>query len=135
MKRNDLVAHDMANYLKERGAEIIPPTNPYEVLRFRACGEIQVIYRDKNGAVTVPDAALKYVTWFERGEKLDLSNPKTPERPLVMPITANTNLRDHFAGQALMGILMFLGTSLDDDELAQRAYAKADAMLRAREAK
>jgi hypothetical protein len=35
--------------LKERGAEILAPTNPYEVLRFRTSKGVGVIYRGKRG--------------------------------------------------------------------------------------
>jgi hypothetical protein len=47
-------------FLVERGAEVLTPTNPWEVLRIRACGGVHVLYSDKGGALTstpVIDAA------------------------------------------------------------------------------
>jgi 5-methylcytosine-specific restriction endonuclease McrA len=37
------------NWLTERGAEILNPTNPYEVIRFKANGATQVIYSNNKG--------------------------------------------------------------------------------------
>lgn len=44
-------------WLTERGAEILVPTNPWEVLRFRAEGETLVIYRNESGRLKVPPLA------------------------------------------------------------------------------
>lgn len=39
-------------WLSERGAEVLEPTNPFEVIRFRANGQTSVIYRNKKGHVS-----------------------------------------------------------------------------------
>ena len=43
------------------------------------------------------------------------------------------SLRDWFAGQALTGAFRGGDTDIHDDVFAQRCYALADAMLKARE--
>lgn len=48
---------------------------------------------------------------------------------------SNATLRDWFAGMALQGMLSDAGRSLDWGSYADDAYAQADAMLKAREAK
>ena len=40
-------------FLSERGAEVMAPTNPYEVLRFRANGAVAVVYRNANGLLNI----------------------------------------------------------------------------------
>lgn len=45
-------------WLVERGAEILVPTNPYEVARFRAAGRAGIIYENQKGARTLTGEAL-----------------------------------------------------------------------------
>lgn len=45
--------------LTARGAEVLDPTNPYEVLRFRTCYGVGVVYRRGNGRLTATEAALQ----------------------------------------------------------------------------
>ena len=40
-------------WLTERGAEVLAPTNPWEVLRYRAMGATQIIYTNAAGRLTV----------------------------------------------------------------------------------
>lgn len=40
-------------FLMDRGCEVLPPTNPWERLRFRAEGRTNVAYADKNGAISL----------------------------------------------------------------------------------
>lgn len=42
----------LQNFLTQRGAEVLPPTNPYEVLRFRAASGVNVIYRNEGWQIT-----------------------------------------------------------------------------------
>lgn len=121
-------------WLKDSGADVLPPTNPYEVIRFRACGRTEVIYQNKVGDRNCSEFAAMLLRDFGGGRERDLHNPKEPARALAMPITPNNNLRDIFAGQAMQGMVM--GACAETDGyIAQRAYAMADAMLKAREAK
>ena len=45
-------------WLVERGAELLLPTNPYELVRFRAGGRAGIIYERQNGARTLTGEAL-----------------------------------------------------------------------------
>ena len=40
------------SWLSERGAEVLEPTNRWEVIRFRANGQTSVVYQNKHGRVT-----------------------------------------------------------------------------------
>ena len=53
------------------------------------------------------------------------------------PITfaSEMELRDYFAGQALMGLLTGDNNEYFDDNLAELSYALADALMRRRERK
>lgn len=51
-------------WLIERGSEILAPTNPYEVLRFRGATNVDVIYRDKSGCLTLANGASDAVVAF-----------------------------------------------------------------------
>lgn len=39
-------------WLSERGAEVLLPTNPWELIRFRANGQTSIVYQRKGGKVT-----------------------------------------------------------------------------------
>lgn len=45
-------AEAFKKYLETAGAEIFTPTNPYEWIRFRANGEISIIYQNGEGVLT-----------------------------------------------------------------------------------
>lgn len=45
-------------WLVERGAEVLVPTNPYEIVRFRAAGRAGIVYEKQNGARTLTGEAL-----------------------------------------------------------------------------
>ncbi|WP_411887397.1 HNH endonuclease [Hydrocarboniphaga effusa] len=55
------------SWLAERGAELMAPTNPYEVLRFKAGSETHVIYRRDSGQWNASEDAQKVVTAFRTG--------------------------------------------------------------------
>ena len=43
----------LKDWLVSRGAEVLEPTNEWEVLRFRAAGETHVVYRNARGEMTI----------------------------------------------------------------------------------
>jgi 5-methylcytosine-specific restriction endonuclease McrA len=45
-------APEFTNWLRSNGAEILAPTNPYELVRFRANGAVHIIYQRASGACT-----------------------------------------------------------------------------------
>lgn len=62
----------------------------------------------------------------------------TPDMNVGDDAGPGMSMRDYFAGQALVGILSMAGSAgvvlFPNDDLAQQAYATADAMLQARAA-
>lgn len=46
-------------WLTERGAEVLEPTNEFEVVRFRAGASTNVIYSRKNGLLTLSGAGVR----------------------------------------------------------------------------
>lgn len=57
---------------------------------------------------------------------------KPAPAPTKAPDTAGLSLRDHFAAQALVGLLCQPGASTKPSSLAETSYRLADAMLAAR---
>lgn len=53
------VVEAFKRFLDARGAEVLVPTNEWEVLRFRANGAVSVIYRNKAGGHTFTGEAVK----------------------------------------------------------------------------
>lgn len=53
------------SYIEKRGAEILESNNPFEVLRFKIYGELNIIYRNKWGNLTFSGDQCKqaYVKW------------------------------------------------------------------------
>lgn len=59
-------------WLQQQGAELLSPTNQYEVLRARARGRVHILYKDSRGAVTWPDFLRQCYANFERGARMDM---------------------------------------------------------------
>ncbi|MBU9468623.1 HNH endonuclease [Burkholderia multivorans] len=55
-------------FLVERGAQILQPTNEWEVLRFKTARGTSIVYCNARGSVTPTGEALKAWDAFERGK-------------------------------------------------------------------
>lgn len=71
--------------------------------------------------------------WYE-SEVLAFAgaDPGMPRPPTAPPLPSGATLRDHFAGQALVGVVSRLEDLPGNDEIATACYQMADAMMRAR---
>jgi hypothetical protein len=58
-------------WLEKEGAEVLAPTNQYEVVRFRARGGVHVVYWGKRGLTFGPFAQECYEA-FQRGQHFDM---------------------------------------------------------------
>lgn len=57
-------------YLEERGAVVLPPTNPWEVVRFRSStGITSVVYENKRGELTFTGESATAYKFFKSGRK------------------------------------------------------------------
>lgn len=65
------------SWLEKNGAQVLPPTNPYEIARFIAHGGTCVVYTNSKGKISANGFALKAVEAFERNQKLDMGFAKT----------------------------------------------------------
>ena len=54
----------LKDWLGARGAQVLVPTNPYEVVRFRAGHEVAVVYAKGNGQLTYEGLARKALNAF-----------------------------------------------------------------------
>lgn len=52
------------SWLSERGAEVLEPTNEYEVLRFKAANDTHIVYRGKSDKLTINTATRKILQTF-----------------------------------------------------------------------
>lgn len=61
--------------LTARGAEILAPTNPYEVIRFRTCYGVGVVYRNAAGRLNPNDEATQAlgVLWGQTNKALQIN--------------------------------------------------------------
>jgi hypothetical protein len=59
--------NNFKKYLRAKGAEILEPTNPYELVRFRANGAIHVIYEGKRGISFVGESEKAYNAFQNKG--------------------------------------------------------------------
>lgn len=55
-------------WLTTHGAEILAPTNPYEVVRFKAGDETHVIYRKENGTLNAVNGSADILLAFMTGK-------------------------------------------------------------------
>lgn len=63
-------------WLISQGAEVLAPTNPYELARFRAMSATHIVYQRKNHKVSAMGFALVAYEAFKNGEKLDMGITK-----------------------------------------------------------
>lgn len=95
------------DWLSERGAEVLEPTNTWEVLRFRANGETSVVYRNKQNRLRFTGESREaYSSW--RGDRRWRGNERTDRRQLT-PLHRTIRERD---GDACF----FCGEELADGE-------------------
>lgn len=73
-------------FLRSRGCEVMVGTNPYEILRFKRQGRINVVYRKKSGKLTIvgSDVDLAIVAYDQM-----LSRQKGGKPPKKMPPALN----------------------------------------------
>lgn len=62
-------------WLRQCGAELLKTTNEWEVLRFRANGQVGIIYTNKKGQWTYSEHARKLRDTFQSGRHVKLANP------------------------------------------------------------
>lgn len=65
-------------WLLQQGAEVLAPTNQYEVLRVRARGRVFIAYKDKNGRTTWPDFLDECCQAFENGGSVSMGLTAVP---------------------------------------------------------
>jgi len=63
---------EMNSWLMRQGAEVLSPTNPFELVRFRAQGGTHVIYERKNGVLTANGFAEECLQAFRAGKRLGM---------------------------------------------------------------
>lgn len=69
-------AEKFKNYLTDRGAVVLPPTNPWEVVRFRTQNGVSVVYTNKNGHLTFTGESQKAYDFYKSGRKWVAVNRK-----------------------------------------------------------
>lgn len=68
-------------WLRSMGAEVLLPTNPYELSRFIANGGTHVIYVNKKGAINALGFSLECIKAFKAGKTIDMGYTKTARTP------------------------------------------------------
>jgi hypothetical protein len=58
------------SWLREQGADVLAPTNPYEFARFRAHGGVHVIYVRQTGTFSAQEFGLECLAAFRRGASI-----------------------------------------------------------------
>lgn len=69
-------------WLRQCGAEVLAPTNPYEFARFRAKGGVQVIYKGRRG-ITSNGFGNECLMAFENGRRLSMGITTKPRSSLT----------------------------------------------------
>ena len=68
-------------WLRQQGAEVLAPTNPYELARFRARGGVHIIYEGRRG-VNATGFAEECVTAFAKGSPLWMGMTQKPRNSM-----------------------------------------------------
>lgn len=64
-------------WLVQNGAEVLIPTNPYEVVRFRANNQVSIIYKSKRGDMTFTGESEKAYDCYKHAKPWAGGNRKT----------------------------------------------------------
>jgi hypothetical protein len=73
-----------ADWLRDNGAQVLDPTNAYEVLRYKLQGATHVIYQNKAGRLTITDAINAHIKAFEGGASGPVSRPTGKRRAAII---------------------------------------------------
>lgn len=68
-------------WLDRMGAQVLMPTNPYELARFIAHGGTHVIYVNGKGRISSNGFATECISAFDGGKTLDMGFAKTKRTP------------------------------------------------------
>ena len=89
-------------WLIECGGEVLPGTNPYEVLRTNTRFGVNIIYRNKAGKITWPDEFGEPLKAFRSGRKLNLCptlRKRQRNQSIIDRIIARDGLECWFSGE------------------------------------
>lgn len=119
---------DFEGWLVARGAELLPPTNPYEVLRYKHRGFTNILYRKETGKLTYVGGVGYDIKEFVKGAELtyaDKCSPPSRVKPDKPPRTRKRRIKNKNtrARRRLIDVLRerdgpscwFCGTELGDD--------------------
>lgn len=59
-------------WLASQGAEVLAPTNAYELVRFRAHSAVHIVYTKANGNITANGFAMDAISAFKRKKPIDM---------------------------------------------------------------
>ena len=80
-------------FLASRGAQVLVPTNEYEVIRFKAGNAIAIVYRKATGQLTYDGVARAALNAFVSGGQWS-AGVKTPRKRRSNPVIARLLERD-----------------------------------------
>lgn len=66
----------LTDWLARQGAEVLAPTNPYELVRFRARGGVHVIYTKATGRLSIAGFAKEALAAFHANKPLSMGITK-----------------------------------------------------------
>lgn len=82
------------DWLAARGAEVLSPTNPFEVVRFRASGQTHVVYAKGTGQLTHAGEATKALNAFTNPGSKWSAGVATPRKSKPLPVVRRLLERD-----------------------------------------
>lgn len=98
---------EFKSWLLRQGAEVLAPTNQYEIVRFRAKGAVHIVYWGRKG-LTMGDFAQECYDAFQKGHPMDMGLKGT-QRGMAMKYRHALVERDG------RGCFYCLGAMPDDD--------------------
>lgn len=104
-------------FLSSHGAQVLNPTNEWELVRFLAGGETGIIYRNKRGDVTFVGPAEAAFNAFASGQAWRV-DPYNRAKVRIKPVVATLRARDG-------DLCFFCALAMGDDATVEHLVARA----------
>lgn len=136
IRRKDFDVAGFLSFIAKSGGEVMQPTNPYEVVRYRAYwrgtnkASVYIVYAKENGLLTFTNGSHEHYRAFLSGTDLEtaakIEGPRATQAEQMLPRAKRTRAQMRAALLERDGdSCWFCGTAMGDDCTIEHLIARA----------